>query len=70
MKALLPYGPILMKTKNIRKKSENVFFFFSKIKKTSGHMAQGNQEINLKEIHDIGSEIIDATDVRRTTDEF
>ncbi len=46
MKVLLPYGPMLTKTKNIRKKSENDFV--SKMKKTSGDMAKGKPQLKFE----------------------
>ena len=65
---------MLKKRKKNLKKSENVLLFFQNIPRTSGHMAQGNQETRLKEIHAIGSEIIDysdgRTDGRRTNFDF
>ncbi len=48
---------MLTKTKKIPKKS-----------KTSGHMAQGKPHLKFEEIHEITSQIIDASDGRRTTD--
>ncbi len=55
---------MLTKRKNIRKKSKFKIIFLIQI--TFGHMAQGSKNQNLKEIHAIGSEIIDVTDGRRT----
>ncbi len=59
---------MLTKTKKIPEKSKKKCF--AKMKNTSGHMVQGKLQLNLKEIHAIGSEIIYATDGRRTADEF
>ncbi len=54
------------KTKNIRKKVPKSFFF--KFKKRLGIWPRESKNQNLKEIHAIGSEIIDATDGRRMPD--
>ncbi len=68
MKFWLPQGPMLTKTKNIRKKSKK--FFFSQNEKTLLDIwPRGSHNSNLKEIHAITSEIIDATDERRVTDD-
>ena len=52
---------MLTKTKNIRKKK-----CFQKFKNGSGIWPRGSNNQNLKEIHAIGSEIIDAIDGRKT----
>ncbi len=68
---------MLTKTKKIPKKSKKNFF--SKIKKNLGIWPRGSHNCNLKAIHAVTSEIIDATDGqtdgrtdhgRRTTNEF
>ncbi len=55
---LLPYGPMLMKTKKKNKKKwENVLFFCFVFLKYSDLMSQGNSQ-NVKEILTLGTEII------------
>ncbi len=46
LKFSLPLGPMLTKTKNIRKKIKKKFF--SKIQKTSERMAQGKPQIKFE----------------------
>ena len=74
MKFLLPWGHMLTKTKNIRKKVQKSFFFLQKFKKCLGIWPRESKNQNLKAIHAIGSQIIDATDGRtddgRTKNEF
>ena len=66
MKFWLPQGPMLTKTKNIRKKSKKKF---QKLKKKRlGIWPRGSHNYNLKGIHARTSEIMDATDGRLTTD--
>ncbi len=54
---------MLTKTKQIPKKSKKNFFF----KKYLGIWPRGSHNRNLKAIHAVTSEIIDATDGRQTT---
>ena len=67
---------MLMKTKNIRNPppQKKKIFCFKLKKKLRRVWSRESKNQNLKEIHAIGSEIIDATDGRRTdggtTDEF
>ena len=67
MKFSLPLGPMLTKTKNIRKKIKKKCFFFSKIQKRPSIWLRGSNNKNLKEIRASGSEMIAIrTDGRRT----
>ncbi len=58
---------MLTKTKNICKKSKKNFFFF-KMKKKFGHMAQEKPQMKFERNPCSNSEIIDATDGRTTDD--
>ena len=60
---------MLMKKKNIHKKNLKKQLFFKNEEQCLGIWSMGSHNENLKEIHAITSEIIDATD-GRTTDEF